>query len=134
MSGESDPNGKSLHEPGAKADAGKVQAGVLGDFALALLAVAEVGTHGAVKYTRGGWEHVQNGAERYTDAMWRHILAAKHQSSDTDSGLSHKAHAAWNALAVLELELRAEKFPATDTARIAEGCKAGVMASERERR
>lgn len=70
MSGEFDPNGKSLHEPGAKADAGKVQAGVLGDFALALLAVAEVGTHGAVKYTRGGWEHVQNGAERYTDAMW----------------------------------------------------------------
>lgn len=98
MSCEFDPNGKSLHEPGAKADAGKVQAGVLGDFALALLAVAEVGTHGAVKYTRGGWEQVPNGAERYTD-----------------SGLSHKAHAAWNALAVLELELRAEKFPATDT-------------------
>jgi len=115
MSGEFDPNGKSLHEPGAKADAGKVQAGVLGDFALALLAVAEVGTHGAVKYTRGGWEQVQNGAERYTDAMWRHILAAKHQPADADSGLSHKAHAAWNALAVLELELRAEKFPATDT-------------------
>lgn len=26
-----------------------------------------------------------------------------------------QAHAVWNALAVLELELRAEKFPATDT-------------------
>lgn len=110
MSGESDPNGKGLHEPGAKADAGKVQAGVLGDFALALLAVAEVGTHGAVKYTRGGWEHVPNGAERYTDAMWRHILAeAAGEAVDQQSGLPHLSHACWNALAILELTLRAKE-------------------------
>lgn len=106
---ESDPHGKDLHSPGAKADAGKTQAGVLADFSLALLAVADVGTHGARKYTRGGWESVPNGQERYCDAKWRHLLAGKHEPVDRDSGLSHKAHAAWNALAELELELRADK-------------------------
>lgn len=53
---ESDPSGKNQHEPGAKLDAGKIKAGVLGQFARALLAVAEVGTHGQEKYTRGGWQ------------------------------------------------------------------------------
>ena len=106
MTQEQDPHGKCLHTPGAKADMGKVKAGVIGDFGLALLAVAEVGTHGADKYTRGGWQHVPSGQERYTDAMWRHLLKAGQEEFDQDSGLSHKAHAAWNALAVLELEIR----------------------------
>lgn len=106
MTCEFDPNGRSMHEPGAKADAGKIKAGLVGDFGLALLAVAEVGTHGADKYTRGGWQHVPNGQERYTDAMWRHLLKAGQEEFDGDSGLSHAAHAAWNALAVLELECR----------------------------
>lgn len=106
MTHEQDPTGQDLHTYGAKADAGKVKAGVIADFGLALLAVAEVGTHGADKYTRGGWQHVPNGQERYTDAMWRHLLKAGQEEFDRDSGLSHAAHAAWNALAVLELEIR----------------------------
>ena len=44
---ETDPNGVAPHEPGAKLDAGKVKAGVLGDFSLALTEVAKVGTFGA---------------------------------------------------------------------------------------
>lgn len=53
---ESDPHSRPLNTPGAKADAGKVRpALVLGGFPRAMLAVAEVATYGAEKYTEGGW-------------------------------------------------------------------------------
>jgi hypothetical protein len=39
---------------GVKHDTGKVMGQVLGDFSRALMGVAEVGTFGAHKYTRGG--------------------------------------------------------------------------------
>lgn len=103
---ELDPNGIDPHTPGAKCDAGKTLGGLLGDFSLALTAVAEVGTYGANKYTRGGWQQVPDGEQRYTDALWRHLLAEQQQPLDGESGLSHAAHMAWNALARLELELR----------------------------
>lgn len=103
---EKDPTGKSANEPGAKLDDGKILAGLLDDFAMALLAVAEVGTFGAKKYTRGGWQSVPDGIQRYRDAMWRHLLQERHESCDQDSGLLHAAHRAWNALAELELILR----------------------------
>lgn len=106
---ETDPNGLAANEPGAKLDAGKILGGLLGDFSLALTAVAEVGTYGATKYTRGGWQQVPNGELRYHDAMWRHLLAARHEPKDVDTGLLHKAHLAWNALAELELHLRAQR-------------------------
>ncbi len=106
--GESDPNSVGQHEPGAKLDQGKVQAGVLGQFAKALLAVAEVGTHGAEKYSRGGWQSVENGIERYGDAGWRHKLKGAYEELDPDSKLKHKAHEVWNILAELELILREE--------------------------
>lgn len=104
---ESDPTGRRAHEPGCKLDAGKTLAGVLLDFAHALGAVAEVGSMGARKYSRGGWVQVPNGVERYTDAALRHLL--KHgqgETNDPESGLPHLAHCAWNILAVLELQAR----------------------------
>jgi len=103
---EQDPNGLNQHEQGAKLDAGKVLAGVLSDFSLALMEVAKVGTFGAIKYSRGGWQSVDNGFIRYTDALWRHLLAERHEDQDKDSGLLHQAHLAWNALSRLELMLR----------------------------
>ena len=103
---ETDPNGKSPHENGAKLDDGKTKASVLKDFSLALKAVAEVGTFGANKYTRGGWQSVPNGIERYEDAFWRHLLKERHTPLDKDSGLLHQAHLCWNILARLELTLR----------------------------
>lgn len=90
------------HAPGAKLDQGKIQAGILLQFGRALEAIAEVCTYGAGKYSRGGWQHVENGAERYTDAMMRHLLAEERSAEDEESGLAHAAHAAWNALARLE--------------------------------
>lgn len=104
-----DPNGLSLHEPGAKADAGKQLAAVLLDFGHALGAVADVGTMGANKYSRGGWMSVPNGETRYLDAAMRHLL--KHgqgEENDPESGLPHMSHATWNLLAVMELRARGE--------------------------
>lgn len=101
-----DPNGLDQHAPGAKLDNGKPMAGLLQDFARALLAVAEVGTFGARKYVRGGWQHVEDGHNRYTDAMVRHFLAERQSERDEDSGLLHEAQTAWNALARLEIKLR----------------------------
>lgn len=108
---EQDPTGASPHTPGAKLDAGKLKAGlVLGDFALALQQVCEVGTFGAAKYTDSGWIAVPDGLHRYTDAMLRHYLAeAAGELLDPQSRLRHSAHLAWNALARLELELRHDK-------------------------
>src|SRR5690606_9415436 len=105
---ERDPNGIDPREPGAKLDVGKVEPELIQrGFARALLAVAEVGTYGAAKYTRDGWQDVQDGVRRYTNAMYRH-LSAEHRGEerDPDTGLLHAAHAAWNALARLELMLR----------------------------
>lgn len=109
MGTEADPNGKSQHEPGAKLDAGKPRVGlVLGCFARALLAVSAVGTYGAAKYTDDGWTSVPDGQRRYTDAMWRHLLAdASGEHQDPESDQLHAAHVAWNALARLDLMLRA---------------------------
>lgn len=104
---EIDPNGKSAHEPGAKLDHGKVAAGLVHDFSLAMLAIAAIGDFGMRKYTRGGWQSVPNGEERYFDAMWRHLLKSRHEELDPDSGLPHLDHALWNLSAVVELRKRA---------------------------
>jgi len=105
---ELDPGNKDPHTPGAKLDAGKTRLGlVLGSFAFALEEVGKVGTFGAQKYSDDGWTQVENGQERYTDAMLRHYLAeAGGQECDVETGLSHAAHCAWNALARLDLMLR----------------------------
>lgn len=110
---ESDPTGRDAHQPGAKLDAGKTQAGILNDFSLALMAVAEVGTFGAAKYTRGGRQRVPDALTRYNDAGWRHKLKARTELYDPDSKLLHKAHEAWNVLAELELILRDQQLPDT---------------------
>lgn len=104
---EHDPTGRSAHEPGSKLDAGKRRpALVLGGFARALSAVADVGTYGARKYTDNGWRTVPDGIERYSEAMLRHWLSeAKGEQCDLETKLLHAAHLAWNALARLELML-----------------------------
>jgi hypothetical protein len=92
-----------------KYDGGKpcVWRGVVSYFPRALKAVAEISTFGAKKYAWNGWEDVDEGIERYSDAMARHFLyEAMGEEKDPDSGLSHAAHAAWGALARLELILR----------------------------
>lgn len=113
---EADPTGCSPHDPGAKLDAGKapINRGLLGYFPLACEQVALVSLFGASKYVWKGWQTVPDGLERYSDAMGRHMIKREIEGPfDRDSGLLHRAHAAWNALAALELELRelADKEP-----------------------
>lgn len=110
---EIDPHGKDAHQPGAKLNAGKNRLGlVLLDFSLALQAVGQVGTYGANKYSPHGWLSVPDGHVRYTDALFRHLFKeAAGQPLDPDTNLHHAAHAAWNALARLELLLRADTKP-----------------------
>jgi hypothetical protein len=103
---EEDPHGREQHEAGAKNDAGKPDTSLLLMFGRALSEVAAVGTFGARKYSRGGWQHVPNGVDRYTAALLRHLLKEQSEAVDEDIGLLHAAAVAWNALARLELILK----------------------------
>lgn len=100
------PTKKCLNVPGAKDDNGKVMGALVGDFGLALLEVARLGTFGASKYTREGWKEVPEGVERYNDAMWRHLLKSNTEEIDPETNISHEVAVVWNALAKLELKLR----------------------------
>ena len=108
FAGQTTPDGLDQKDMGAKLDGNKVDASLLGMFGLALEAVAEVGTYGAKKYARGGWEHVGDGVNRYTAAMLRHYFKEHYESHDAE-GLFHAAAVAWNSLARLELILREAK-------------------------
>ena len=96
---------------GMKFDTDKPRCGmVLHGFARALGMVCAVGEMGAKKYAPNNWQLVEGGVERYTDAMHRHWLAeARGEALDPESGLPHAAHCAWNALARLDLMIRAEE-------------------------
>jgi len=99
---------------GKKHDTGKLKVGmVFSYFSKALLAVAGVGTYGNEKYGYSfwddNWNRVENCRERYFDALLRHLLAhIGGQELDEESGHSHLSHAAWNILALLELEQKGE--------------------------
>lgn len=108
MTKEVDPTGRGQHEAGAKLDSGKVDMALIFDgMPRALLAVGEVATFGAAKYTRNGWMSVPEGERRYRAAQDRHRLKRFTEGEyDSDSKLLHLAHAAWNALAELELLIK----------------------------
>lgn len=107
---ETDPSGKPLNTPGAKADAGKIKPWlVLGSFSRALEEVSKVGTAGAKKYTPNGWKTVENAEERYMEAFARHMLEIG-KGNEMDDGPTgtythHIANMIWNLCAVLELKL-----------------------------
>jgi hypothetical protein len=109
---ECDPFGKPANTPGAKLDSGKasIVRGFMAYFPRAIKAVAEVSKFGAKKYTWNGWQSVPDGVIRYTDALGRHIIEEIIDGAITpDSNLLHASHAAWNAMARLELMLREQE-------------------------
>ena len=73
----------------------------------ALKAVGEVLTFGAQKYEAHSWQKVAGGPTRYKAALIRHLLE---EGNDSESGLPHLAHAACNALFILELALSQQKY------------------------
>jgi hypothetical protein len=102
---------------GVKLDAGKAPfvQGCLHYFPKALEAVAFVSRYGKekykVEYNDVNWKRVPDGLARYTDALGRHIsYEAVEGFYDQESHLLHAAHAAWNALARLELLLKDRKL------------------------
>lgn len=102
-----------------KLDGGKpmMLRGVLEYFPRALRAVAGVSEYGSQKYKGwGGWRRVQDGIVRYGEAGLRHNVSdASGETHDPETKLLHKAHAAWNALAALEMVLaEAERQDAAD--------------------
>lgn len=108
--GNSNGINTSNQPKGVKLDQGKNRLSlVICGFARALHEVGLVGTFGANKYSDDGWVSVPDGERRYTDAMLRHLLReAAGEVTDPETDLPHAAHLAWNALARLELALRAE--------------------------
>lgn len=99
---------------GKKFDAGKspIVQGCMHYFPQALLAVGKVSEYGAKKYgvpySDKNWLDVENAIDRYADGLGRHLISEDIEGMhDGESFILHAAHAAWNALARLELLLRA---------------------------
>jgi hypothetical protein len=93
-------------DAGVKLDQGKTEMSLLMQgCANAIQKVAEILTFGAKKYTRNGWQTVDDAERRYTDALYRHMNAIhRGEKIDPESGLSHRAHVACNAMFLLELD------------------------------
>lgn len=72
----------------------------------ALEAISQVLTFGAKKYSDHNWQKVPDGEKRYKAALMRHLLSSsKGEKTDSETNLSHLAHAACCVLFMLELEL-----------------------------
>lgn len=75
----------------------------------ALTEVVKVLDFGARKYSRDNWRRVPNAERRYMAAALRHLIAHEQgETNDTESGLSHLAHAACCVLFLLSFKIDAE--------------------------
>lgn len=100
-----DPNGLDPHAPGAKLDEGKLDLTLVPPELVEQ--VARVMMFGAAKYTRGGWQHVEDGPLRYYAALRRHLHAFEGgEDLDPETGLHHLAHAAANLAFLLAFAAR----------------------------
>lgn len=94
---------------GVKHDQGKPRPDLIfSAMARAILEVSKVAAFGAEKYDDDNWLLVADKEKRYRDAKGRHMLLGAIEKVDADSGLSHLAHEAWNAIALLEIHMRAK--------------------------
>lgn len=68
--------------------------------------IVKVYTMGAEKYADDAWKTIPDAHRRYLAALFRHVAAYERgERLDKESGLSHLAHAAWNAIAILWLDI-----------------------------
>ena len=72
--------------------------------------IVKVYTAGAKKYAPNNWMHLENGYERYKAALFRHICEFERGNwLDADTGCIHLAQVAWNAIAMLHIEMEKRK-------------------------
>jgi len=72
--------------------------------------VADVLTLGANKYADDNWKFVPDGKKRYFAAALRHLVAWKEgEQNDTESGISHLAHATCCCLFLMYLDTENDK-------------------------
>ena len=101
-----------MQAKGIKHDHGKPRPDLIfSAMARALLEVSKVAAMGAAKYDDDNWLIVEDASKRYRDAKGRHLLLGAIEPHDNESNITHLAHEAWNALAVLELHLRQLEEP-----------------------
>lgn len=68
--------------------------------------IVKVYTMGAEKYADNAWKTIPDAHRRYLAALFRHVAAYERgERLDKESGLSHLAHAAWNAIAILWFDI-----------------------------
>lgn len=85
-----------------KFDSGKLQYSLIPTSAT--LALAQVLTYGAKKYKPNNWQQVDD-TTRYVDALYRHLEAWRSgELTDSESGLSHLAHAMTNIVFLNHLQ------------------------------
>lgn len=102
------------NEPvGIKLDHGKLRWDLLrAGCPLALEEVIRVLMFGAQKYDDHNWKLVEDGEKRYRNALDRHLAELdKGIPLDAETGLSHLAHVATNALFLLELAMAERPSP-----------------------
>ena len=80
--------------------------------------IVKVYTAGAKKYAPNNWMHLENGYERYKAALFRHICEFERGNwLDADTGCIHLAQVAWNAIAMLHIEMEKRKGNNTDNSK-----------------
>lgn len=91
-------------------DQGKPELVYLLDFNRALDAVAKVCEQGAIKYAPLNWKKGGKPDEEYINSCLRHLKEWRNDGQyDRDLGTLHVANAAWNLLALLELNICSEQ-------------------------
>jgi hypothetical protein len=74
-----------------------------------LMEVSKVLTVGAHHYGKDNWKIVPEAEDRYTGALLRHLAAWRNgEEKDSETGLSHLAHLACNAVFLVWHELHKE--------------------------
>lgn len=87
---------QGIKHDGAKPDYSLVPFGALDE-------VVKVLTHGAVKYDRFNWEHVED--IRYQAAAMRHISSyMQGEKYDPETGINHLAHAICSLMFLVEFD------------------------------
>ena len=84
---------------------GKPELDYILEFPKTLICIANVMSQGATKYSVDNWKKGGKPNSEYYSACLRHLLRARKEEVDKESGQYHIAHAIWNLMAMMELNI-----------------------------